>query len=274
MGRVVRPLIVVPTYCADQQSLAITQRCLRTVHECCSHHADIMVCDDGSPLQRDVLRVVRHYGWRNWSASEENQGFSRTVNSGLRLALEHRDACDVILLNADVEISDSGFVRRFYDPGEYRNDEAEAAIQGAVLFFPGDPPLVQHAGVYFSVLRREFDHIHRYAPADLLDLQQWRRCPVTAACMFIRGDALEDVGLFDESFRMGWEDVDYCLRAFQRGYECWVNPTATAVHHESVFRSKPSATRDVWAAMSYRRLWDKHAGLDFSQYVPTMLGVE
>jgi len=37
--------------------------------------------------------------------------------------------------------------------------------------------------------------------------------------MFVRRDVLENVGLLDERFFFGWEDVDLCVRAARGGYK-------------------------------------------------------
>ena len=64
-------------------------------------------------------------------------------------------------------------------------------------------------------------------------------CPVTGAFQYIRPEVLEQVGLYDPGFRMGCEDVDYCLRVFQAGFACVYEPAIRAIHHESLFRSRP-----------------------------------
>lgn len=262
-----KPLIVIPTYVEDDEALGLTARCIRSVAFHCTRSAEIMVVDDASPRQVDVERMVLNgLVTPRFHPKERNEGFARAVNVGISEAYD--EGRDVILLNADVEV-DYDIVPAFYHPAD---GDWHQPVQGGVLYFPGDPKMVQHAGVYFSVLRREFDHIHRYAPVGMGDLDEWRRCPVTAACMFISRDTVDVIGGFDEGFRMGWEDVDFCIRAFEAGHECWVNPGVEAVHHESVFRSKPSQQRAMWEIQSYRRLWQKHAGTDFSSYVPTMIG--
>ena len=59
---------------------------------------------------------------------------------------------------------------------------------------------------------------------------------VTGACMYITREAIERVGLFDEAYPMAYEDVDWCLRAWQAGLRVLYFPAAALVHHESVTR--------------------------------------
>ena len=41
---------------------------------------------------------------------------------------------------------------------------------------------------------------------------------VTGACMYLRRELIDALGRFDEGYRDGLEDVDYCLRAWEAGY--------------------------------------------------------
>ena len=61
-----------------------------------------------------------------------------------------------------------------------------------------------------------------------------RRLPPPAPRMYITRAVLDQVGLFDEQLRMGYEDVDYCLRAWEAGYQVLYAPAARLHHHESV----------------------------------------
>jgi GT2 family glycosyltransferase len=91
--------------------------------------------------------------------------------------------------------------------------------------------------------------------------------------MLVKHQTMLDIGLFDERFGMGFEDVDYCYRVFQNGKTCAYEPRARAIHHESFFRHAwPDDERQAkrWRA-SFEFLHEKHRGWDFSDYVPTLL---
>jgi len=53
---------------------------------------------------------------------------------------------------------------------------------------------------------------------------------VVGACMLVRMDAIRDVGLFDDSYFMYAEELDWCLRAHRRGWEVWFEASAVATH--------------------------------------------
>jgi GT2 family glycosyltransferase len=54
-----------------------------------------------------------------------------------------------------------------------------------------------------------------------------------AAAMLFRADALREVGGFDERFFFYAEDLDWCWRAHQRGFQIWLEPTAVVQHVQS-----------------------------------------
>ena len=85
-------------------------------------------------------------------------------------------------------------------------------------------------------------HRFQYGPNDLPEALVPCRCPVTAALQLIRHETLETVGIYDEGYRMAFEDVDYCLRVFEAGLECIYEPSVRAFHREKFFRGRPSDT--------------------------------
>jgi len=56
------------------------------------------------------------------------------------------------------------------------------------------------------------------------------------ACLLLRRTMLNDIGLFDEGYRLYVEDIDLCLRAHLAGWEVWYEPGAV-VTHEHVAKS-------------------------------------
>jgi len=234
---VTRPaLCVIPTYLRREADLELVARCLVTLRET-APTAEVLVVDDGSPVPELVEAVEAACGelgvW--FDARPSNEGFSRTVNVGLRIAEEND--CDAVLVNADVEFMDAGWLDRMSARDDVQG--RPAAVVGARLLYPNG--LLQHAGVFFSRLNRGFAHRFNHGPGDLPEAQLPCRCPVTAALQLIRLETLASIGIYDESFGLAHEDMDYCLRVFEAGLECIYEPAAVAVHHESLFRGRRTA---------------------------------
>jgi GT2 family glycosyltransferase len=73
---------------------------------------------------------------------------------------------------------------------------------------------------------------------------------VVGACMLLRGEAVQAVGLLDEQFFMYGEDLDWCLRVKQAGWRVVYYPDAI-VHHvkRAASSSSPRARYEFQRAM-------------------------
>ena len=65
---------------------------------------------------------------------------------------------------------------------------------------------------------------------------------------------IERIGLLDERYSMAYEDVDWCLRAWQAGFRVLYFPSAQLVHHESVTRGTEVGERE---RESQRLFWER-----------------
>jgi len=253
---------VMPVYVKDQRTYELTLTAASSFFATTPlnrlYDPGLLLVDDGSP-DRDAVEALFEGGFAI-GERPENLGFAKTVNEGLSLALG--TGHDALLVNADMEFSDNGWLEAMLD--------TDADIVGSKLLYPSG--LVQHAGIYYSFYTRLFSHIGRFAPADTPELNVERECPVTGALMLIRHHVLEKIGLFDETFGFGFEDVDYCLTAIQAGLKVVYQPKAVALHHESAFRGpKPPDWIKERMDQSWNYFQEKHAGTDIASLVPTLL---
>ena len=72
---------------------------------------------------------------------------------------------------------------------------------------------------------------------------------VIGACQLIRRRALQEVGLYDERFFYGAEDLDMCLRMWQPGWRVMYNPDAAIVHKER------RASRSLKSGLLWKHVW-------------------
>ena len=253
-------LAILPAYVRNQNDLAVTTGAIRTLRKTCD--ADLIVVNDGSPfrLARAALDdLAEELGFVH-RVSAENQGFSYSVNVGLRVA--KGGGQNALLVNSDIFFLDNGWLDHL------RANDAD--VVGALLLYPNG--LVQHAGIFYSIINRRFDHIYRLAPHSLKQVKAPRICPVTGALMLIKHPTLIDIGVLDENFRFGYEDIDYCHMVFQAGLRCAYEPLAEAVHHESWTAHDPDDKHRQWMQDGWAYLHEKHRGHAFSSYVPTLIG--
>ena len=259
-----KALVVIPTFMAEPQDLGVTMTAIESVRKTQGDSVDILCVDDFSPDQRLVDGLVGESKQLEFEVYRkgENTGFSETVNVGLRRALQ--EGRDAVLMNADVELHTPNWLTRFRATTD--QEGRPAAVVGALLLYPNG--LIQHAGIYFSLVTRSFDHRFKYGPGNLPEALEKEVCPVTAAFHFIRHSTLEKVGLYDEKFKMSFEDVDYCIRTFIEGESCVYNPNIRAFHHEMMFRGRPSEKVRDWQSKSWLYLVLKYQDRSFAEFVP------
>ena len=259
-------LAIIPTYLRTEQDMAYTFHAVKSL--LATSNADLLVVDDGSP-NRDLVdqlgQLVEDVG-ADFSLSPDNQGFARSVNVGIREA--RRTERHALLVNADIQFWENDWLDHM------RANPAD--VVGGLLIYPNG--LIQHAGIFFSVITRKFGHILWMAPGTLEQAKQPRFCPVTGALQLIKHETIKKIGVYDENFRLGYEDVDYCHMVFQAGMKCAVEPQAIAVHHESAFRivinGKSDPKHVKWMEDGWIYFHEKHRGRDFGEYTPTLLWEE
>lgn len=259
-----KPLVIIPQFLGNEDDVEVTMEGVRSIRHTASDSVDILVVDDLSPVPELVDAIapgLERYG-AELHRKDENSGFAKTVNIGLSQCLaEERDA---VLFNADLEISTPGWVKICQKTKDAH--DRPAAIVGALLLYPTG--IIQHAGIYFSLLTRTFDHMYKYGPGNLPEACRTRVCPVTGAFQYIRHDTLAQVGLYDENFHMAHEDVDYCVRVFLAGLQCVYEPRVRGFHAEAMFRGRPSKKVEQWQAKSWLYFATKYQKQSFAGMVP------
>ncbi len=236
--------IVIPSY-RDAALVAKLVASLRwTVDE---GMARIIISDDASGPEH--LAALREIEGIEVIAGERNEGFAVNVNRGLRATRPDRD---VVVLNSDMEAR-SGWLACL----QYAASRGEdVGVVGPRLLYPDER--IQFAGTVRHLDAPEwFDHRYRFKPHD------WGPAAlagsvlaVTGACMYIPRHALERVGLFDERYPMAYEDVDWCLRAWQAGYRVLYFPAACLCHSESTTRGKQMGDRERRSQQLFWEIWD------------------
>lgn len=189
----------------------------------CGAH-EYIVIDDGSvePVLNSIPRSVLESA--KIISHSINLGFSSAVNAGIRKAA----GSIFILINTDVLLEKDSLA------AIVRCIEAcrSPAIIGAKLLFPTSLRL-QHAGVVFSKSKKH----HVLKGGDQAHpLANRRRSfqAVTFALAAFPSELARKTGLLDEAYFNRNEDIDYCLRARQHGFDVLYEPQVTAFHWESV----------------------------------------
>ena len=153
------------------------------------------------------------------------------------LGAGHATGDVLVFMNDDVEPLESEWLTAMLA----QTNRRDVGTVGAKLVYPSGA--IQHAGIVIGIMEGA-GHLHR----NTFGSPYWNWLPftrnvsaVTGACLAIRKNVFEELGGFDESFPVNYNDVDLCLRARQSGYEVIVEPAALLRHYEC--RSRQAGVR-------------------------------
>jgi hypothetical protein len=80
-----------------------------------------------------------------------------------------------------------------------------------------------------------------------------------AAFLLLRREMLEQLGGFDEGFRLYGEDIELCYRAAKAGWERWYVPEAVVTHRYAAVIDRRLLTRHtLWHWRGIARFVRKH----------------
>ena len=140
----------------------------------------------------------------------------------------------MIFLNNDTEIISKGWIEAMLEFGQ----RVDVGAVGALLYYPNDT--IQHAGIIIgvgNVAGHSHKHFKRKSNGYYGRIQEVHNLSaVTAACMLTRRSVFEEVNGFDDNLSHAFNDVDYCLKIKERGYQIVYTPYAELYHHESLSR--------------------------------------
>ncbi len=214
--------IVVVTY----NALPWIERCLESVRA-----YETIVVDHGST--DGTLELVRRRFPQARLIEEGNTGLGAGSNTGMRVA----SGSYFLLLNSDAwAVGDA--VEQL---AAFAEAHPEAAVVGPKLLNP-DGTLQRSVRGFPTIWRlaTEYFFLRKLAPGTrALNAFYAARFPhdevreaefLMGACLLVRREAADTVGLFDEDFFMFSEETDWCYRFRQAGWNVLFFPGAEFVH--------------------------------------------
>jgi GT2 family glycosyltransferase/lipopolysaccharide/colanic/teichoic acid biosynthesis glycosyltransferase len=215
-------------------SRSVLEPCLESLKkQSMLSNTEVIVVDnassDGTPeMVRD------RYPWVDVCAGARNVGFSVGVNVGIQRARGRY----FLILNPDTVVRERSIEALF----RFMEATPDAGIVG--------PKMVFHDGnlqyscrrfynwkvllmkrTYLGKILKSSDAVSEHLMLDF-DHETTKKVDwVIGACMLVRRDAVQSVGLMDERFFLYFEDVDWCYRMKQKGWRVYYHPEAVVVHH-------------------------------------------
>ena len=208
-------------------------RCLESLaaHAPSCEHETIVI--DNASSDATAETVSRRFPQVRVVANEDNLGYSRGVNQGMRLSSGRA----ILILNPDIVVREGSIDRLL----EFMDRTPDAGIVGSKLVFP-DGSLQYSCRSFYTVsallLRRTFlgklfPRAHALREHLLMDYDHEEPRSVDwllGACMLVRREAIETVGAMDERFFLYFEDIDWCYRMKHHGWSVYYVPSSVMVH--------------------------------------------
>lgn len=225
-----RLAIVIVTMNAEKDILP----CLESIAgDDCPPFAKSVVVVDNCSGDRTVELIRKSWPDVRLLLNERSQSLSLNNNRGIQA--EHGDY--YLILNPDTRLQKGCLARMLHFMEENRRAgicapklvNPDGSLQISARRFP--TPLAVAARA--TPLRR----LRLFAAAlDEYLMTNWRRDDrrtvdwALGACLMIRRATVEEIGLMDEGYRLYYEDIDWCYRAWRRGWSVYYLPEAVVVH--------------------------------------------
>lgn len=212
--------IIIPTF----NNFRFSIKCILSIFQNSSDfNFEIIIVDNGST--DDTLtwaNKLQAQGKIQLIANPCNFGFARACNQG---AL-HAKGKFLVFLNNDTEVL-PGWLQGLHNCSI---TDQNIGLVGGKLLYPDNT--IQHAGIAFD--KQKVFHIYRhFHPLHPAVNKRREFQAVTGACLFVRRDLFITLGMFDEEFQNGFEDLDFCFRARKNRFKVLYSPECSVIHHES-----------------------------------------
>jgi hypothetical protein len=217
-----------------------TDECLTSLSRVSYPDHSIVLVDNGSRDGSGERLREKWGGEVGFVETGGNLGVAGGYNAGIREALA-AGAHYVALFGNDVVVQPSILTAL----AAVLDGDDRVAAACPIVTYHARPERVWYAGGVYDRVFGVSRHRHLGRPLPRLAALRGRTTGVdyvpTCATLFSRR-ALEAVGLMDERFFYGHDDVDWCLRARDAGFRCLLLGEPLALHKVSLTTGIPGST--------------------------------
>ncbi|WP_226624013.1 glycosyltransferase family 2 protein [Alloyangia pacifica] len=247
-----RVLVISLNYRTAEMTLRSARAALRAMK---GLEAELVIVDNasGDGSYETMKAALAEAPWAQGApvrliGSDHNGGFGAGNNIGIRAGLSDGSRPDyVYLLNSDA-FPAPGAIRALV---EHLEAHPEAGLAGSYLH--GENGAAHMTAFRFPSLASEFEGAIRFGPVSRLLKTRAVPMPVPAgtqpvdwlagASLMMRREVLEEIGLFDETFFLYFEETELCHRAAGAGYQTHYVRGSEVMHIGSVSTGMKRWTR-------------------------------
>ena len=249
--------IIIP----NKDSLDILTSCISSILKLTTYENYEIIIAENNSQEDKTFEYYREIESSNnrvkivyWS--EKRFNYSKINN----FAVKYASGEQILFLNNDVEIITPNWIEEMLMYSQRSN----VGAVGIKLYYPDDT--IQHAGVVLGLgAHRVAGHLFYGLPRNEVGYmgRLWisqNMSAVTGACMMVRKEMLEKVGMLTTDFSSSFGDIDLCMKIRKAGYLIVWTPHVEAYHYESktrgsqitpdkvrLFEHEVSLFKNIWA---------------------------
>ena len=236
---------------------AFTRDCLASLFADPRSSGWQVIVVDNDSADGSATMVAEEYPDAELIRSPKNLGFA----GGNNLALTHARGRFLLLLNSDTRVP-TGALGHLLDHLEQHPQVGAAGPRlvdaaGQLELSCGRPP-----GLTPEIFHKLL--LHRVFPFFRFGFWHHRERRVvgwvTGACLMVRKEAAIETGFLDPHMFMCFEDLDWCMRFRNNGWEVVYEPSCRVVHHDGQSIRKNLSEMLVVSQQSLYYLFQKHFG--------------
>lgn len=212
----------------------LTQDTIKSIYNSETHHAYEVILIDNHSSDNSVTTIRAAYPNITLIENQANTGFSKANNQGIRIAQGRY----ILLLNSDTLLEPDTLQTMI----QFMDEHPQAGASGCKLVLADGTldkackrgfPTPSAAFYYITGLSRVFPdnpRFNQYQLGHLSDNEHHQVDSLVGAFMLVRRVTIDQVGMLDEDYYMYGEDVDWCYRMKEAGWEIHYYPKTKITH--------------------------------------------
>ena len=219
----------------------LLRNCLTSIYKFTSGITFEIILIDNNSVDNTFEIIKKEFPEVIIKKNSKNLGVALARNQGISMSKGRY----LLILDADIELLENSLLKLY----EFMEKNPDAGISGAKLVDRNRTlqySCKRYPGLLALIFRR-FEHIRIIENSEVLTrhiMKDWDHNTVKevdyliGACQFIRREAMDLVGVYDDNIFYGPEDIDYCLRMWKSGYKVKYFPCTVMIHHEQRITKK------------------------------------
>jgi len=211
-----------------------TIECLESLKKITYPNYEVIVVDNGSEGNDAQVLEEKFGDYIHLIKKDRNHGFTGGANIGIRYVLNNSNSDYLLLLDNDTVV-DPEFLTEMVKVAE---TNPTIGIAGARIYYYDEPDRLQYLGgkidLWGGVVnpldlirvkvfgKKEIDKGQHDSIKEVEQIAFW--------CALVKRKSLESIGLLDERYFWGWENIDYFIRAREADCKTVYIPKAKVWH--------------------------------------------